>query len=88
MSFSLHNSRFGLYVDFTNPIQGQIQDLKFGEEHLQKLRRAEVDTNFFGVFRVKNRDFTPPPGSAPAIDPVIKNTTYIASSASYIDQHM
>ena len=59
MSFSLHNSRFGLYVDFTNPIQGQIQDLKFGEEHLQKLRRAEVDANFFGVFRVKNRDFTP-----------------------------
>ena len=59
MSFSLHNSRFGLYVDFTNPIQGQIQDLKFGEEHLQKLRRAEVGANFFGVFRVKNHDFTP-----------------------------
>ena len=50
--------------------------------HLKKLRRAEGGANIFGVFRVKNHDFTPknhifsngarppppppPPGSAPA----------------------
>jgi hypothetical protein len=27
--------------------------------HLEKLRRAEVGANIFGVFRVKNHDFTP-----------------------------
>jgi hypothetical protein len=27
--------------------------------HLKKLRRAEGDANIFGVFRVKNHDFTP-----------------------------
>jgi hypothetical protein len=27
--------------------------------HLKKLRRAEGGTNIFGVFRVKNHDFTP-----------------------------
>ena len=27
--------------------------------HLKKLRRAERDANIFGVFRVKNHDFTP-----------------------------
>ena len=27
--------------------------------HLKKLRRAEGDSNMFGVFRVKNHDFTP-----------------------------
>jgi hypothetical protein len=40
--------------------QGRIQDFKFGEgAHLKKLRRAEGDAKFFGVFRVKNHDFTP-----------------------------
>jgi hypothetical protein len=39
-----------------------------GGAHLKKLRRAEGDTKIFGVFRVKNHDFTPknhifPPGS-------------------------
>ena len=49
--------------------------------HLKKLRRAEGGSKIFGVFRVKNHDFTPtnhifpnfrgggegvrPPGSAP-----------------------
>jgi hypothetical protein len=38
--------------------------------HLKKLGRAEGGAIFFGVFRVKNHDFTPknpppPPGSAP-----------------------
>ena len=27
--------------------------------HLKELYRAEVGANFFGVFRVKNHDFTP-----------------------------
>jgi hypothetical protein len=27
--------------------------------HLKKLRRAEGGAKFFGVFRVKNHDFTP-----------------------------
>ena len=36
--------------------QGRIQDFKLGwGGHLKKLRRAEM----FGVFRVKNHDFTP-----------------------------
>ena len=30
-----------------------------GGAHLQKLRRAEGGANIFGVFRVKNHDFTP-----------------------------
>ena len=29
-----------------------------GGAHLKKLRRAEGGANIFGVFRVKNRDFT------------------------------
>ena len=52
-----------------------------GGAHLKKLRRAEGGAEIFGVFRVKNHDFTPknhifsnfkegarrvrPPGSAP-----------------------
>jgi hypothetical protein len=36
---------FNLYIK-----QGQIQDFKLGGAHLKKL---------FGVFRVKNHDFTP-----------------------------
>ena len=30
-----------------------------GGAHLKTLRRAEGGANFFGVFRVKNHDFTP-----------------------------
>ena len=30
-----------------------------GGAHLKKLRRAEGDAKIFGVFRVKNHDFTP-----------------------------
>ena len=40
-------------------IQGRIQDFKLGGAHLKKLRWAEGGANFFGVFRVKNHDFTP-----------------------------
>ena len=41
--------------------------------HLKKLRREEGRAKFFGVFRVKNHDFTSPPptppGGAPALSP-------------------
>ena len=42
-------------------IQGWIQDFKLerGGAHLKKLRRAEGGAKIFGVFRVKNHDFTP-----------------------------
>ena len=30
-----------------------------GGAHLEKLRRAEGGAKIFGVFRVKNHDFTP-----------------------------
>jgi hypothetical protein len=30
-----------------------------GGAHLKKMRRAEEGANIFGVFRVKNHDFTP-----------------------------
>ena len=43
----------------SNRIQGRIQDFKLGGVHLKILRRAEGGTNIFGVFRVKNHDFTP-----------------------------
>ena len=41
--------------------QGRIQDLKLGGggAHLKKLHRAKGGANIFGVFRVKNHDFTP-----------------------------
>jgi hypothetical protein len=40
--------------------QGRIQDFKLGVgAHLKKLRRAEGGAKNFGVFRVKNHDFTP-----------------------------
>jgi hypothetical protein len=41
-------------------IQGRIQDFKLGGggAHLKKLRRAEGGANIFGVFRVKNHNFT------------------------------
>ena len=40
--------------------QGRIQDFKLGGgAHLKKLRRAQGGANIFGVFRVKNHDFTP-----------------------------
>ena len=40
--------------------QGRIQDFKLGGgAHLKKLCRAEGGAKIFGVFRVKNHDFTP-----------------------------
>ena len=62
-------------------LQGWIQDFKLGGgAHLKKLRLAEGGAKIFGVFRVKNHDFTPKnhmysnfrgapgaPGSAPGL---------------------
>jgi hypothetical protein len=48
-----------LHDIITRGKQGRIQDFKLGGMHLKKLRRAEGGANFFGVFRVKNHDFTP-----------------------------
>ena len=40
--------------------QGRIQDFKLGGgAHLKQLRRAVGGAKIFGVFRVKNHDFTP-----------------------------
>jgi hypothetical protein len=43
---------------FCITVQGRIQDFKLGGAHLKKLRRAEGGAKIFGVFRVKNHDFT------------------------------
>ena len=40
-------------------LQERIQNFKLGGAHLKKLRRAEGGAKIFGVFRVKNHDFTP-----------------------------
>ena len=39
--------------------QGRIHDFKLGGAQLKKLRRAEGGAKIFGVFHVKNHDFTP-----------------------------
>ena len=49
---SSSNAFFGHY-------QGRIQDFKLGGAYLKKLHRAEGGAKIFGVFRVKNHDFTP-----------------------------
>ena len=43
------------------PLQWRIQDFKLGGwgVHLKKLCQAEGGAKMFGVFRVKNHDFTP-----------------------------
>ena len=47
-----------VYNIITN--QGRIRDFKLGGgAHFNKLRRAEGGAKIFGVFRVKNHDFTP-----------------------------
>ena len=41
------------------PFQRRIQDFKLGGVHLKKLCRTEGGAKIFGVFRVKNHDYTP-----------------------------
>ena len=73
---------YSIQIGSEVPDQGRIQDFKLGGgAHLKKWRRAEGGANIFGVFRVKNHDFTQkkiiffpilgggpllPPGSSPA----------------------
>ena len=48
------------YIIYIMGVQGRIQDFKLGGGvHLKKLRRTEGSAKIFGVFRVKNHDFTP-----------------------------
>ena len=61
----------------TGPWSGADPGFQVRGAHLKKLRRAEGGSNIFGVFRVKNHDFTPknhffpilgggaPPGAPP-----------------------
>jgi hypothetical protein len=51
-----------------NMIQGRIQDFKLGGGDLKKLRREKGGANIFGVFRVKNHDFTPKNHIFPILD--------------------
>ena len=51
---TLKNLRWNICV-----YQRRIQDFKLGGTHLKKLHRAEGGAKIFGVFRVKNHDFTP-----------------------------
>ena len=54
--------QYVIHVDVPYCLQGRIQDFKLGGgggAHLKKLRRAKGGAKIFGVFRVKNHDFTP-----------------------------
>ena len=60
---------FQLHVYRGGQFQGRIQDFKLGGggggAYIKNLHRAEGGANIFGVFRVKNHDFTPPPLDQP-----------------------
>jgi hypothetical protein len=55
----IYTNCFCIYVRNISILQGRIQAFKLGGAHLKKLRQAEGGTKHFGVFRVKNHDFTP-----------------------------
>ena len=66
--------------------QGRIQDFKLGGSQLKKLRRAEGGAKIFGVFRVKNHDFTQKNyifsnfrggGVRPPLDPPLHRLVYV-----------
>jgi hypothetical protein len=50
-----------MFTKFTNPLVGAGADPGFQVRGgaLKKMRRAEGGATIFGVFRVKNHDFTP-----------------------------
>ena len=79
--------------------QGRIQDFKLGGgSHLKKMGRAEGGAKFFGVFRVKNHDFTPKnhifsnfrggggcaPGAPPPLDPPLQVVGWLCKRAPLI----
>jgi hypothetical protein len=56
-------------IIFLALIQGRVPGFQVGGgAHLKKLCRAEGGANIFGVFRVKNHDFTPK-NARPTLDP-------------------
>ena len=64
--------------------------------HLKKLRREEGRAKFFGVFRVKNHDFTSPPleaplhwapSSSPINHTILHKSKYHNDAAQQIPQH-
>ena len=63
LEMGLYRSRIEFLVMFEvvqHCLQGRIQDFKLGGGNaLKKLRRAKGGAKIFGVFRVKNHDFTP-----------------------------
>ena len=57
---SLRRGRDRMVARFTTTYAGADPGFQVrGGGHLKKLRRAEGGAKFFGVFRVKNHDFTP-----------------------------
>ena len=56
------------------------------------MRRAEGGAKSFGVFRVKNHDFTPknppPPGSAPGFDPLLIQTKHNTIKLVFIERQI
>jgi hypothetical protein len=52
------SSKYNLFLPWSGADPG-IQVMGGGGAHLKKLRRVEGGTKIFGVFRVKNHDFTP-----------------------------
>ena len=61
LKITLNTNQWTYFMFFFHvPDQGRIQDFKLGGgARLKKLRRAEGGAKIFGVFRVKNHDFTP-----------------------------
>ena len=58
INISVHEVQLiGLYTD--SPYTGADPGFQVRGAHLKKLRRAEGGAKIFGVFRVKNHDFTP-----------------------------
>jgi hypothetical protein len=47
------------HVDYNTRCAGAAPGFQVRGAHLKKLRRVEGGANIFGVFRVKNHDFTP-----------------------------
>ena len=68
MGVDVYDIIFLFFILFVH-VQGRIQDFKLGGAHLKKLRRAEGCANIFGVFRVKNHDFTPKIPGDPTLPP-------------------
>ena len=79
------------------PVQGRIQDFKVGVGRtLKKFCRAEGGAKIFGVFRLKNHDFTPKKnhiftnfrgggGPAPPLETALTVYLYIYSTYTKIN---